>query len=83
MLAALEDPQEKVDQVLAYYLNEGISLGRAAELLGLSWLDLRTRFLRLDVPILVGPDQPEEVLTEIRAVKRWESKVRGNPPQRI
>jgi hypothetical protein len=34
---------------------------------------LRTRFLRLDVPILVGADQPEEVLDEIRAIKAWES----------
>jgi prevent-host-death family protein len=72
-LAELEDPQDKVDQVIAYYLDEGISLGRAAELLGLPWLDLRTRFLRLDVPILVGPDQPDEVLDEIRAIKAWES----------
>jgi prevent-host-death family protein len=72
-LAGFADPQEKVDRVIAYYLDEGISLGRAAELLGLPWLDLRTRFLRLDVPILVGPDQPDEVLDEIRAIKAWES----------
>jgi len=77
-LAELEDPQDKVDQVIAYYLDEGISLGRAAELLGLPWLDLRTRFLRLDVPILVGPDQPDEVLDEIRAIKRWESEAAGS-----
>lgn len=76
-LSELDDPQEKVDQVLAYYLEEGISLGRAAELLGLPWLDLRTRFLRLDVPILVGPDQPEEVQAELRAIKAWESKDGG------
>lgn len=76
-LAGFEDPQEKVDQVIAYYLEEGISLGRAAELLGFPWLDLRTRFLRLDVPILVGPDQPDEVLAELRAIKRWESENAG------
>jgi len=52
-------------------------MGRAAELLGLPWLDLRTRFLRLDVPILVGPDQPDEVLAELRAIKAWESEDGG------
>lgn len=77
-LAELEDPQNRVDLVLAYYLEEGISLGRAAELLGLPWLDLRTRFLRLDVPILVGPDEPEDILAEIRAIKGWESEDAGS-----
>ena len=72
-VAAIDDPQEKVDRVITYYLGEGISLSRAAELLALAWLDLRTRFLRLDVPILVGPDQPDEVLEEIRAINQWGS----------
>jgi prevent-host-death family protein len=73
-IAALKEPQEQYDLVLAYYLGEGISLGHAAELLELPWLDLRARFLRLDVPILAGPDQPAEVLAEINAIKKWEAE---------
>ena len=53
--AAHSDPQERVNLVLAHYLAGAISLGRAAELLGLPWLDLRTRFLRLDVPLRAAP----------------------------
>ena len=60
---------------------EEISLGRAAQLLGLSWLDLRSRFLLLDVPILVGPDQPTEVLAEINGIKKWE--VEDNTPDNV
>jgi len=73
-LAAIKEPQEQYDQVIACYLGEGISLGRAAELLALPWLDLRTRFLRLDVPILAGPDQLAEVLEEVQAIKQWEGE---------
>ena len=60
--------------MIACYLEGGISLGRAAELLRLPWLDLRTRFLRLDIPLLVGPDQLDDVLDEISAIKAWDSE---------
>lgn len=76
-LAGFEDPQERVDQVIAHYLGEGISLARAAELLGLPWLLLRTRFLKLDVPLLAGPGEPDEVRDELRAITRWESEGAG------
>lgn len=68
-IAALKEPQKQYDQVIAYYLGEGISLGRAAELLELPWLDLHTRFLRLDVPILVGR-------TNLR--RFWQRSMRSN-----
>lgn len=35
---------------MAHYLAGVISLSRAAELLQLSWLNLRTRLLRLGIP---------------------------------
>ena len=50
-VARASDAQERFNQVLAHYLAGAISLGRAAELLELPWLDLRNRFLRLDVPL--------------------------------
>ena len=62
---ATADPQERFDLVLAHYLGGAISLGRAAELLDLSWLDLRTRCLRLDVPLRVGPTDLDEAQADV------------------
>jgi antitoxin (DNA-binding transcriptional repressor) of toxin-antitoxin stability system len=42
---------EKVEVVMTHYLAGAIELDRAAELLQTPALDLRTRFLRLDVPL--------------------------------
>ena len=72
--------QERFDLVLAHYLGGGISLERVAELLGLSWLDLRTRFLRLDVPIHTVPsDVPKvkshfepDVESDVEEAGAWE-----------
>jgi prevent-host-death family protein len=55
VVSAQPSLQTQYDLVLAYYLAEEISVNRAAELLDLSWLDLRTRFLRLDVPLRTPP----------------------------
>ncbi len=53
--ANVPDLQDRFNLVLAHYLAGAVSLGRVAELLGLPWLDLRTRFLRLDVPLRGAP----------------------------
>lgn len=71
VVAALSDLQAQYDLVLAYYLSEEISLGRAAELLDLPWLDLRTRFMRLDVPLRVGPADLAEAQTEVANLAAW------------
>ena len=68
---AASDSQERFDLVLAHYLAGAISLGRAAELLNLSWLDLRTRCLRLDVPLRVGPADLDEAQADIEVVEAW------------
>jgi predicted HTH domain antitoxin len=47
---AIADMQERYNLVIAHYLAEAISLGRAAELLGLTWLDLRMRAVKLAIP---------------------------------
>jgi predicted HTH domain antitoxin len=62
-VGAVFDLQDRFNLVLAHYLAGAISLGRAAELLDLPWLDLRTRFLRLDVPLRAEPAN----LTKARA----------------
>jgi len=67
-----ETEQDRYNLVLAYYLGEVISLGRAAELLELSWLDLRLRLARLGIPMRLGPQSKEEILVEIEAMKKWE-----------
>lgn len=56
---------------MAHYLAGAISLSRAAELLDLSWLDLRTRCLRLDVPLRVGPANLDEAQADIEVAEAW------------
>lgn len=58
-------PQERYDLVLAHYLSETISLGKVAELLELPWLDLRTRLVRLDVPLRIGPANLDEARQDV------------------
>ena len=64
-VAAAPDLQARYNLVLAYYLADAISLSRAAELLKLSSFDLRLRFVRLDVPLRLGPATIEEALAEV------------------
>jgi predicted HTH domain antitoxin len=53
-------------------LGEAISLGRAAELLDLPWMDLRLRLARLGIPLRLGPQSIEELRAEIEAIEEWE-----------
>jgi hypothetical protein len=70
-VSTLSDPQERFDAVLAHYLAGAISLSRVAELLDLSWLGLRTRFLRLDVPIRSAPQDIDEVRADTEMAEAW------------
>lgn len=76
VVARLSDSQERYKLVLAYYLAGAISLARAAELLGLPWLDLRTRFLRLDVPLRTAPADLAEARADVEAAIAWTSSAR-------
>ena len=58
------------DQAIRAYLNEEVSLGRAAELLGLSRFDLQARFLRLDIPLRQGPTMEDEAQAEIEVAEQ-------------
>lgn len=71
------DQQERFDQVLAHYLAGAISLGRAAELLRLPWLDLRTRFLRLDIPLRQGPADLHEAKEDFEVARAWQRTPQG------
>jgi hypothetical protein len=70
-VTALANPQARFDLVLAYYLADAISLARAAELLGISWLDLRTRCLRLDVPLRIAPADLAEAQADVKVAREW------------
>ena len=70
-VAGTPDPQGRFNLVLAHYLACAISLGRAAELLELPWLDLRTRFLRLDVPLRVAPTDLREAGSDVEVAETW------------
>jgi prevent-host-death family protein len=65
VVSALESAQEQINLVIAHYLGGVISLSRAAELLDLSWLDLRTRFLRLDIPLRIAPNDQDGVMNDL------------------
>jgi len=67
------EPTERISrdaQVLRSYLKTDINLGKAAEELGLSRLELQDRFLRLGVSLRIGPSSMEEALREIAALEK-------------
>lgn len=55
----------RFELVLAYYLSEAISLSRAAEMLGMSWLTLRDRFARLGIPLRTAPVDEAGALQDV------------------
>jgi hypothetical protein len=67
----LSTPQEQYDLVIAHYLAGDISLGRAAELLRLPWVDLRTRLARLDVLRPMAPANIDEAQTDVANAAAW------------
>ncbi len=67
---AIEDratPSDPDVGALQAYLAEEISLGKAADLLGISRFELQDRFFRLGVPLRLGPATIEEARTEVTA----------------
>jgi hypothetical protein len=60
VVAACKAIEDAYGLVLAHYLASAISLGRAGELLDIPWLELRTRFLRLDIPVRSAPEDRAE-----------------------
>jgi hypothetical protein len=51
--------QDRYNRAMDYYLAEACSTGRLAELLQISWADMRERFNRLGVPEFFGPTTME------------------------
>jgi len=57
-------------RIVRDYLDERISLGKAAEKLGLSRFELQERFHRLGAPLRLGPASIEEAQAEIAVLRR-------------
>ena len=70
-LTEFDDPQDVFNHVLAHYLAGAISLGRAAELLGLPGLYLQLRLQRLDVPLNLGPKNNQEARSEVDTARNF------------
>ena len=65
------DSQERYNRAMDYYLAEACSTGRMAELLQISWADMRERFNRLGVPLFLGPTTIEEVREDAENARKW------------
>jgi hypothetical protein len=74
LIASLDDPQERFDMVIAYYLAGAANLSRVAGLLGQPWIVMRDRFHRLGVPLRLGPATIEEAREEVRVARALATK---------
>jgi len=66
----IEEETSSDVRILRAYLDDEISLGKAAEELGLSRFDLADRFHRLSIPLPFGPTSLEDARSEIAAMRR-------------
>lgn len=66
-----EDTEARWVWVVDRYLDQQISLSKAAELLGVHALELRDRFLELGIPLRIGPADLAEARAEVEAARRW------------
>jgi predicted HTH domain antitoxin len=57
--------------VVGAYQDKQINLGKAAELLHVTELELRDRFIELGIPLRIGPADLAEARAEVRAMRAW------------
>lgn len=74
-----EDEELRWAVVVGAYLDGQISLGKAAELLGMQALALRNQFLDLGIPLRLGPADLAEARAEVEAVRSWFRQAVDNP----
>lgn len=60
--------------VVSAYQDREINLGKAAELLGRSEIELRDRFCELGIPLRLGPADLAEARAEVDAFEAWVAK---------
>ena len=66
-----DDEDIRWSVVVGAYRDEQINLGKAAELLGVSELELRQRFIKLGILLRIGPADLAEARAEAEAVRAW------------
>lgn len=71
--ALREDEALRWGVVVGAYLDEQISLGKAAELLGMHRLELERQFAQKGIPVRTGSETPEEARAEVDAWTAWTS----------
>lgn len=68
------EPELRWSLVISAYQDGKISLGKAAELLNMHELDLKTRFIELGIPLRIGPATLAEAQAEVQALDNWFDK---------
>jgi predicted HTH domain antitoxin len=53
------------------YQEGQVNLGKAAELLDVTEMELRDRFIELGIPLRIGPADLAEARAEVEAVRAW------------
>ena len=69
MFEPLATDLDRFNLVLGHYLAEHQSIGRSAELLGMSTSELMVRLGRAGVPLRVGPQSAEELEEEMKVIE--------------
>lgn len=69
-LKSLATDQDRFNLVIGHYLTVHISIGRSAELLGMSPPELQVRLMRSGLPLRVGPESQEELDNEMKIIKK-------------
>jgi predicted HTH domain antitoxin len=71
-----EDADLRWALVVSAYLDHEINLGKAAALLGLHELELRERFIKLGIPLRIGPADVAEAQAEADALATSLTQIR-------
>jgi predicted HTH domain antitoxin len=70
ILESLPTDQDRFNLVIGHYLGVDISIGRSAELLGMSPPELQIRLGRSGVPLRMGPESQEELDNEVKIINK-------------
>lgn len=66
-----EDQEIRWSVAVGAYQEGQVNLGKTAELLGVTELELRERFIELGIPLRIGPADLAEARAEVEAVRAW------------
>lgn len=70
ILESLPTDQDRFNLVIGPYLAVHISIGRSAELLGMSPPELQVRMGRSGIPLRMGPESEEEIDNEVKIINK-------------